>query len=796
MLHYLPRYYPTIKPGIQSLLYEKILRFLSIACSLGAYSDVTPHSLTKFHAQGQEKIHMFKKRKKIKRSRKKFSQRPDKHSKKIVFENELTKKLLSFIFKRQKPASINDIFAGISEYVIDKNELKTEIGKLLNSGHLISTGKKHYQLNDKSNIFSGKLEKNPRGFGFVVDLQPRKSKHTFTKDPFLSVSRIVTANHGDTLLIRILRVRKDGRPEAEVIAILDRNKERLSGFFKNSDPSYVIPEDPRLPDKIRLVETPPKDIPDGDVVIVQILPMPYKNGYQGNLFGKIVDVLGPPQNIDVQMRMVIEKHNLQFIFSAEAIKEAEKFTADPSDISDRKDLRSIKHITIDGETAKDFDDAIAVEKTRNGYRLYVSIADVSYFVKPNSGLDKDAYIRGTSIYFPGRVVPMLPEKLSNNLCSLVPLEDRLTFTAILDFDREGNSTSQKFCKSIIKSKHRFTYTTVKNILIDKDRETRRNHKDFLTPLKWAGELATALHNKRKKRGSIGFNIPEAEIILEDDGNIKTIKRAGRNFAHQIIEEFMLAANEAVAEFFTINRQEAIYRIHEKPTTEKVQEFTSFAQTLGLALPPTNDDPSWFGKVLEIVKDSPTEYVVNNLLLRTMQQARYDTVNQGHFGLAATDYTHFTSPIRRYPDLLVHRTLEAMLLNKRIGKKNQKIGLQEQASFLSSRERVAITAERDMNDRLKMFFMEKFVGESFNAIISGVNESALFIELLDIFISGSIDISQLKGDYYLYDPKRYRLIGEISGKSYQLGNPLKVTLININHQRKRINFMPALTEVED
>jgi ribonuclease R len=259
---------------------------------------------------------------------------------------------------------------------------------------------------------------------------------------------------------------------------------------------------------------------------------------------------------------------------------------------------------------------------------------------------------------------------------------------------------------------------------------------------------------------------------------------------------MLAANEAVAESFTVNNKEAIYRIHEKPEPEKVKEFTSFAQSLGITLPPPDSDPSWFGKVLGIVRDTPTEYVVNNLLLRTMQQARYDTINQGHFGLAATDYTHFTSPIRRYPDLLVHRILKAMLINGKVDNTGNDMVLKEQASYLSSRERIAIKAERDMNDRLKIFFMEKFIGENFDAIISGVNESALFIELLDLFISGSIDINQLKDDYYLYDAKRYQLIGEISGKSYQLGNSVKVTLADVDHQRKRLNFIPAPTESED
>ncbi len=736
---------------------------------------------------------MSKKRKKYKKNNSAFSRRAAKFGGKRDSKKELNNKLIAFIFKQEKPVSVNEIYSGIAKYVTDKSELRAEISKLLSRGELTPVSKKLFQLNKKGNIFSGKLEKNPRGFGFVIDLQPSQPGRIFIKDPFLSIGRIGSANHGDQLLIRILRVKKDGRPEAEIITILERSKERLVGFINKGGSPTVTPEDPRLPDLVRLTSQPPENISDGDAVIVQIVPMPHDKGH---LYGEIVEVLGPPQNIDVQMKMVIEKHNLPSVFSNDVLDEAKDFSLKKSDIGDRQDLREVQHVTIDGETAKDFDDAIAVEKTRKGYRLYVSIADVSYYVKPGSALDKEAFNRGTSIYFPGRVIPMLPENLSNNLCSLVPLQDRLTFTAILDFDKNGNIISKRFCKSIIHSKKRFTYTIVKKILIDKDRTIRRNHKEFLTPLKWAGELATTLYRKRIQRGSIGFNIPEAEILLEDDGNIRSIKRAERNFAHQMIEEFMLAANEAVAESFTVGDREAIFRIHEKPEPEKVKEFTSFAQSLGITLPPPDSAPSWFGKVLDIVRDSPLEYVVNNLLLRTMQQARYDTDNQGHFGLAAMDYTHFTSPIRRYPDLIVHRLLQTMLLGKTTGKKSEETSLKEQAKFLSSRERVAINAEREMNDRLKIFFMEKFIGEEFEAIISGVNDSALFIELLDIFISGSIDISQLKDDYYLYDPKRYRLIGEISGKSYQLGNPVNVTLLSVDHNRKRINFIPADSDTDD
>jgi len=727
------------------------------------------------------------KKRKFSKDKKQHQPRTTRKNKLQGFLQSLSTSILSFVAMKGEPVNLSEIQEALSQYLPAKKEIEEAVAELVRREELVSAGKKRFRLNSKGRIFTGKIEKNPRGFGFVIDLHPAEAADYYKKDPFLTVRNMGTANHGDIVLIRVNKVRRDGRPEAEILSLLERSSEKLTGFFKAGNPPRVIPEDPRYPSTIAIVDAIADNIEENDVVIVQILPEPSEKGF---VQGKICEVLGSAQNIDVQMRMVIEKHNLPHIFPKPVVQEAEALSFNAAEIADRLDLREIAHVTIDGATAKDFDDAIAVEKTRGGYRLYVSIADVSHFVRPDTPLDKEAYLRGTSIYFPGRVIPMLPEKLSNNLCSLVPDEDRLSFSAILDFSRDGKLTSKTFGKSIMRSKHRFTYTTVKNILIDKDPQVRRLHKEFLNPLKWAGELAQSLHKRRMDRGSIGFNIPEPEVSLEEDGKIRSIKRKERNFAHLIIEEFMLAANEAVAELFTEQNIDFIYRIHEKPSPEKVEEFASFAATLGIDLPKVSAEPRWFGQVLEIVNGSPGEYVVNNLLLRTMQQARYDPDNKGHFGLAATDYTHFTSPIRRYPDLMVHRFLDALLQNKPIKDSEKGPSLKEQAEHLSSRERAAVTAERDINDRLKVFFMEQYIGESFKAVISGVSENVLFVELLDLFVSGSIDISTLTDDYYLYDIKRYRLIGEISGKTYQLGASLDVTLVDVDHRLRRINFAPA------
>ena len=736
--------------------------------------------------RGKEKTHMSKKRTISKGKNKNRQDRKVKKPPEQKSLDTLPGAIVAFLFRQKAPLSLNDIHQGLGNAEHSKKATRDALEHLIRKGDIVVTGKKRYAINDNGTVFSGTVEKNPRGFGFVTDLQPRQAAN-FKKDPFLTVKRIGTANHGDTVLIRIKRVRSDGRPEAELIAILKRFCERLTGFFQSGKPPRVHPEDPRYPASIHIVEAVDHDIADGHVVIVEVLPDPSRQGY---VRGNIVEVLGSAENIDVQMRMVIEKHNLPDAFPDSVTQETAKLSFDEHDYSNREDLRNIPHITIDGATAKDFDDAIAVEKRSNGFRLYVSIADVSHFVRPGTALDKEAYLRGTSIYFPDRVIPMLPEKLSNHLCSLIPNEDRLTFSTILDFSATGKLKQKNFCKSVIRSRQRFTYTTVKEIIVDQAEEQRAAHATLLKLLDDAAELADRLHSRRMQRGSIGFNIPEPEISLDEEGKIQSIARKKRNFAHQMIEEFMLAANEAVAATFSTTRRDFIYRVHEKPAEEKVEEFSNFAKTLTVELPRLDNTPMWFAIVLENVRNTPAEYVVNNLLLRTMQQARYSPENQGHFGLAATDYTHFTSPIRRYPDLLVHRFLQDMLAHQEKNTTPPFDTLVQQCNHLSKRERTAITAERDMADRLKIFFMERFIGERFKAVISGLNERVIFVELLDLFISGAMDLSTLEDDYYLYDPKRYWFIGEISGKIYQLGATIDVTVMDVDRHRQRIHFAPA------
>ncbi len=732
----------------------------------------------------------------MRKKRKHFPRKPaDRHhasrsERKLVRQDKtLERDVLAALYQNEHALSEDEIGAELKLDHDGQKELTVLLADLVEQKILSRTSKHRFSLGKNNNLAAGLLELNPRGFGFVNRLSVREGSLAYTRDPTVEAYHMGSARHGDTVLVRVYKVRQDGRPEAEVISVLERGSDRLAGFISfEKERVLVIPEDPRFPFSVVIDGRIPEGVREGNAVIVQLAAIAEDTA---RLRGKIIEVLGDPDSVDVQMRMVIEKFKLPHAFSKEAEQESAQLPEEISQTKGREDLREVQHVTIDGETAKDFDDAVAVLKTKRGFRLYVSIADVSHFVQPGTALDKDAYERGTSIYFPGRVIPMLPEKISNNLCSLIPDQDRLAFTAILDFDRQGNTINKRFIKSIIRSHKRFTYTTVRQILIDNNKEVRSGHKPFLTPLKWAGELATILQKLRRERGAIGFTLPEPDIGLDDSGRISTIGRAERNFAHQIVEQFMLSANEAVAETFTEHKVKALYRIHERPDPIKVQEFTGFAKTLGLHLPEHRQDPDWFGQVLDMVKNSPKEYVVNNLLLRTMQQARYDMRNVGHFGLAATDYTHFTSPIRRYPDLLVHRALYDFISRSSENKKNLSAeNLKIIGPFLSTRERVAVSAEREMNDRLKVRYMRDKVGESFDAVISGVNSFAFFVELLELFISGSVAIAELRDDYYVYDSKQHRLMGERTAKMYRMGDLVRVTLLDVDPRKNRINFTLA------
>lgn len=698
--------------------------------------------------------------------------------------------VLGFLYTATVPLSFAQLYSNFPQNQHREEDIRSALDSLIKAGSIAKDGKNHFKLHKNTLLCEGTLTQHPKGFGFVSVIKSPESGPALKRDPFISPGQMGNAHHGDTVLIRVFRIRADDRPESSVVKILIPGTNRVGGIYRhNGSDRLVYPDDRRFPFTIKINDPSGLQPQDGDGVIAEF----DRVGGSANLLqGKIVEILGAADDVDTQMRLVIEQFNLPWQFSGEVMQETARLSETFVPDQDREDLRSTAHVTIDGESAKDFDDAVCVLKTRSGFRLYVSIADVSHFVPPDSAIDQEAYRRGTSVYFPGRVIPMLPEKLSNNLCSLVPGEDRFTVSAILDFDRLGTLLKKRFSRSIICSRQRFTYTAVRRILNDKDPVLRKEHKSFLTELKWAKELAAALHARRKKRGSIDFNLIEAEFTLADSGKIASIGKAERNIAHQIIEEFMLAANEAVAELFSGQQTPAIFRIHEPPELIKAEEFLDFVKTIDPSVAPFANTPAWFAGVLDKCRGTRYEYIINNLLLRSMQQAQYSAGNVGHFGLAAADYTHFTSPIRRYPDLIVHRQLLQLLQDKRQKKHagGKKQSFTEAAEFLSGRERAAVMAERDMNDRLKVGYMQHRIGDSFAAIISGVTDNALYVEIQDLCISGAISVELLGDDLFLYDKKRHRLFGEISAKTFQIGDLIRVKVVDVDILSKKIYFSLA------
>ncbi|MEW6289009.1 MAG: ribonuclease R [Thermodesulfobacteriota bacterium] len=670
-----------------------------------------------------------------------------------------------------------------------RKDIESMLDDLCHHKIIDKVAKKKFRLN-LQNFIEATLVVNPRGFGFA---RP-SAEHELVpagKDLFIPARDLGTALHGDYVLLQITGSKR-GRFEARVVKVLKRTVKQIVGIYTAGRAGgFVTPDDDRYPFTISIGPEQSGGAAAGEAVLVEIIDFGLEDAQAK---GTIKQVLGNPDSTQVQMQMVIGKFELPHIFNKQSLAEADRFSDKVEFTPDRTDLRDILHVTIDGETARDFDDAVSVIKTKKGYRLYVSIADVSHYVRPGTDLDQDAWARGTSVYFPTGVVPMLPERLSNNLCSLNPEVDRYAFTAILDFDRSGNRQKIRFVKSVIRSQYRLTYTLVRQILVDKDVEIRSSYKPLLTPLKWMAELGGELEKGRIARGSMGFEIPEPYVEFGPDDTIGAIKLRERNQAHKIIEEFMLAANEAVAETFADRQCAALYRVHQSPDPLKVAEFAEFMQSMGYEVPRDRENLSskWFNRLINQTKGTEREYLISNLILRVMQQARYSPENIGHFGLAAQFYTHFTSPIRRYPDLMVHRALKRLLWPDE-KKAAQPISLHEAGEFLSKRERVAVDAEREMLDRLKVRYMEDKIGETFAGIISGITAFGLFVELTKTMISGAVAMADLPQGGYEFHEKRHTLISRLTGKSYQVGNLVTVRLISVDNRARRINFTLAEDE---
>ena len=688
--------------------------------------------------------------------------------------------LLQMMREEDRPLPLREILRRLGLQDEQRRRAREYLRNLADEGKVVRIRGNRYGLPSKMNLIVGRVKAHPDGYGFVI---PEAEGE---EDIFISPRNLKEAMHGDRVVARIESIRKKGK-EGSVIRILERKMRKVVGkFMKGKNYSYVIPEDERILQEVFIPEGETKRARPDQIVVAEITQYPTE---RARPVGRIAYILGYPDDPEIEPQIILHKYDLPHRFSSAAVKEAQNLPVKPSphEYEDRVDLRGIPTFTIDGENARDFDDAVSIERKEDGgVKLYVSISDVSHYAKEGTSLDEEAYLRGTSVYFPDRAVPMFPPELSNEICCLHPKVDRLTLTVELSYDANGETRSVQFYPSVIQSNERLTYTWVKKMLVDGDKELKGRFGHLLPSLELMADLSQELRRRRTERGALDFDLPEPEVILNLQGETEEIIRAERNLAHQIIEEFMIAANEAVARFMEEKGLPFIYRIHEPPKKEAVDEFRRFISHLGYRMrKDTDHSPGELQRILSEVKGKPEERVINEILLRSMKWARYSAENSGHFGLASDAYTHFTSPIRRYPDLIVHRLLKSVLSKKKV--KLPEGILANKADHLSERERVAMEAEREILNRYRVRFMRDKIGEEFEGIISGVMAFGFFVELRDIFVEGLVRMTSLHDDYYQYHEKKYCLVGERTHKTFRIGDKVKVRVERVDLERRHIDF---------
>jgi ribonuclease R len=660
---------------------------------------------------------------------------------------------------------------------------------LVSSGALVQTRGNRFGVPDLMNLIVGRITTNPRGFGFVVPDRPLEEAQG---DVFVAGSNLNQAMHGDRVVVRIERI-SDRGAEGRIVRILERGASSTVGRYDVDERGmgFVVPFDRRM---IMDVQVPPGEAQEaepGDMVIVEITRWP--TAVRGPL-GRVVEVLGGIEEPGVDTEIIIRKHGIPDAHGDEAVAEATRLGGEvrERDLRDRTDFRQWTTVTIDGEHARDFDDAITLEQLPNGhYWLGVHIADVAHYVPEGSALDEEAYERGTSVYFPERAVHMFPAELATGLCSLNPHVDRLVQSCLMEIDRRGQVVRYEMHDGVIHSDARMTYTEVNAILTEQDAEVRERYAELVPMFESMHELFEILNRRRHRRGSIDFDLKEPEIVLDDEGMVEAIVALERNVAHRIIEEFMLVANETVAQHLDANAVPSLFRIHEEPDPLKVEQFEEFVTTLGysLAAPKGAIKPRHFQKLVEKMRGTPEEKPIAFLMLRTMQKARYDPSNLGHFGLAAESYTHFTSPIRRYPDLVVHRTLRESRRGRMSEERREELEeeLPETARHTSERERRADDAERELVQWKKVRFMADKVGDEFSGYITGVTAFGLFIELVEHFVEGLVHISTMADDYYRFVERAHILRGENTGKVYRLGDRVEVQVLKVDMERRQVDL---------
>jgi len=689
--------------------------------------------------------------------------------------------------KLYKPMTVKELEEVFTiEGAQDFKEFVKMMNELEDSGEIIRTKTNCYGLPEKMNLVKGKLQGHSKGFGFVIPEEKGEP------DVYIHANDMHGAMNGDIVLARVSSKSAGARREGEISRIINRaNTEIVGTFTEGEHYGFVIADDKRIYQDIFIPKSSINGAVEGHKVVVKITKYP-----EGRMSpeGEVIEILGHKNDPGVDILSIIRKYGLPEDFPAEVLEAAEKAPDHISEeeIVNRRDLRNKKMVTIDGADAKDLDDAVSVERLENGnYLLGVHIADVTYYVKEGSPLDREAYSRGTSVYLVDRVIPMIPHRLSNGICSLNPQVDRLTMSCEMEITANGQVVNHDIFTSVIKTNERMTYADVRAILEDEPPELMERYQDLIEDFHVMRDLALILRNKRIKRGAIDFDFEESKILVDEEGKPTEIIKRERSIAEQIIEEFMLAANETVAEHFYWLRVPFLYRIHEDPSADKLFDFAEFITNFGYVLKGVGNQihPKALQNLLEEIKDTPEQTIISTVMLRSMKQARYDAEPLGHFGLSAEYYSHFTSPIRRYPDLQIHRIIREVLEKKSLS--NERHDYLESlmpvvAEHTSERERNAVDAERDTDKLKKAEFMFDKIGEEFEGIISSVASFGMFIEL-DNSIEGMVHVSYLTDDYYYFHDKQYALIGERTGKIYRIGDTIKVRVMNVNMDEHTIDF---------
>ncbi|MEW5981896.1 MAG: ribonuclease R [Acidobacteriota bacterium] len=703
--------------------------------------------------------------------------------------------LEAFAHRITRPTSARELMQTLKVPREARASFRRLLRSLVTDGDLVQIRGHRFGLPGKMDLVVGRLQMHRDGYGFVV---PEHADGA--GDVFVSPAQLREAMHGDRVVARVEHRREEGRREGRVLRILERGSERIVGRFEvdGSGLGYVVPHDRRLPHDVHVPRGEHGQATPGDMVELAITRWP--TATRGPI-GRVTEVFGPLETPGVDVRVILAKHGIVDTHGDAALHEAARLGAQvrDADLLGRTDFREWPTITIDGEHARDFDDAITLERLPSGhFWLGVHIADVAHYVPEGSALDREAYERGTSVYFPERAVHMFPAGLATGLCSLNPMADRLVQSCLMEFDRHGTLVRHEFHDGVIRSDARMTYTVVNAILADRDAALIDRYRAFVPLLDCMHDLFLLLHRRRERRGSIDFDLPEPEIVLDAGGLVEAILPAERNVAHRLIEEFMLVANETVATYLEAQESPAVFRTHEAPDPVKVAEFDQFVSSLGFRLNAGSGGPAPrdFQRLVERIRGTPVERPVAFLLLRTMQQARYEAVNRGHFGLATASYTHFTSPIRRYPDLVVHRLLR---LTRRAGltaelKDRLDRELPESARHASERERRAMEAEREVVHWKKVRFMADKVGDEFDGYVTGVTAFGVFVQLTEHFVEGLVHVSTMGDDYYRYLEHLHALKGEHTGTIYRLGDRVRVQVVRVDLERRLIDL--GLVEVLD